>query len=108
MYLGAVLLTLPIALATTDFSALTMTTKQGMALLYLGVIASGLCFYLWNSGSKQVNTATLATMNNAYIPLAVLFAFSIFGESIHWPRFIVGSTLITLGVILARKQQNRT
>jgi drug/metabolite transporter (DMT)-like permease len=50
-------------------------------LLYLGLIASGLGFFLWNRGATRVDAGTLAVMNNAKIPLAVACSLLFFGES---------------------------
>jgi drug/metabolite transporter (DMT)-like permease len=74
-----------------------------MVLLYLGVIASGLCFYLWNSGSKQVSPATLAVMNNGYIPVAVIASIVLFSEEVDIVRLIVGGGLIVLSIVMSYK-----
>lgn len=50
------------------------------ALLYLGIGATGLGFYLWNEGARQVSVSRLAVMNNLKAPLAALVAVWIFGE----------------------------
>lgn len=60
--------------------ALTLTTPQWLTLLYLGVGASGLGFFLWNVGATRVAPATLAVMNNAKVPLGVAVSIVAFGE----------------------------
>jgi drug/metabolite transporter (DMT)-like permease len=45
--------------------------EQWGVLVYLGVIASGVGFFLWNRGAVQVNTGTLAVFNNLKLPLGV-------------------------------------
>ncbi len=49
-------------------------------LIYLGVLASGLGFFLWNQGATRVSAGTLAVMNNAKVPLAVGCSLLFFGE----------------------------
>ncbi|MEW6997297.1 EamA family transporter [Colwelliaceae bacterium BS250] len=105
MYLGAALLASSYSTATVDFSALVITSKQWLALLYLGVISSALCFYLWNKGARLVNAATLAVMNNGYVPLAVIFSVIIFSETADLTRLFIGGTFIGLSVYLAQRLQ---
>ncbi|MFM7261548.1 MAG: hypothetical protein ACKO3W_13190, partial [bacterium] len=53
-----------------------LTTPQWLTLIYLGVGASGVGFFLWNVGATKVAPATLAVMNNAKVPLGVACYFS--------------------------------
>ncbi len=103
MYLGAALFASVISFPGVDWPNVTITREQAGVLLYLGVIASGLCFYLWNSGSKQVSPATLAVMNNGYIPLAVIASIVLFSEEADLVRLAIGGALILLSVIVSYK-----
>lgn len=105
MYLGAAFLASSYSAVTVDLSTVAITGKQWLSLLYLGVISSGLCFYLWNKGARLVNATTLAVMNNGYVPLAVIFSVSIFAESADLERLLLGGTLIGLSVYLAQRLQ---
>jgi carboxylate/amino acid/amine transporter len=67
---------------------------QWMALLYLGIIASGMCFFLWNKGSRTVGEGTLAIMNNMKIPIAVVASLAILGETTGHIRLFIGCVLI--------------
>lgn len=49
---------------------------QWGVLVYLGMIASGAGFFLWNRGALQVNAGTLAVFNNLKLPLGVLCALT--------------------------------
>ncbi len=73
---------LVLALAVTVGRDITVTLgpPQLLTLLYLGVIASGLGFFLWNHGASRVSAGTLAVMNNAKVPLAVGVSLLVFGE----------------------------
>lgn len=73
-----------------------LTTIQVGVLLYLGVIASGAGFFLWNVGATRVGPGTLAVMNNAKVPLAVAVSLLVFGESAPLPW--LGASLVTLGL----------
>ncbi|HIG87472.1 MAG TPA: hypothetical protein EYQ25_10550 [Planctomycetes bacterium] len=76
---GALVLT---PLALMDFPGrLDQIDGKGIgALLYLGIGATGLGFYLWNEGARQVSVSRLAVMNNLKAPLAALVAVWVFGE----------------------------
>lgn len=77
-------------------------------LFYLGVIASGLCYFLWNVGARKVNAGVLAVMNDLKIPLAVLVAIALFGERAAWPRLAGGGALMCLAWWLASRVEVRT
>ena len=104
LYAGAFTLTLSVALIRTDLAAFTLTFTQFRTLLYLGVIASGLGFFLWNIGATRVNTGTLAVMNNLKIPLAVACSLLFFGESADPLRLLVSLGLLGVAVWLAEKK----
>ena len=64
----------------TDWSTLEINSDQWESILYLGFVASGIGFFLWNKGATQSNTGTLAACNNAVVPLAVICSLFLFGE----------------------------
>ncbi|HVS52749.1 MAG TPA: EamA family transporter [Opitutaceae bacterium] len=70
-------------------------------LLYLGVVASGVGFFLWNRGATQVSAGTLAVMNNAKIPLGIAASLLVFGESADLVRLVCGAALMIMGVWIA-------
>ena len=43
---------------------------QGAVLVYLGIVASGIGFFLWNAGARRSAPGVLAVGNNLKIPLA--------------------------------------
>ncbi|MDR1009854.1 MAG: EamA family transporter [Opitutaceae bacterium] len=104
LYLGALLITLLTSTVTTDWSAFRPDASQWLVLVYLGVIASGLCFFWWNIGATRVGTATLAVFNNAKIPLAVACSLLLFRESANIPRLLLGGGLLVLAILVARRQ----
>ncbi|HEY5956132.1 MAG TPA: EamA family transporter [Polyangiaceae bacterium] len=106
LYLGAMLSALPVAAPTAVLSLTSMTTPQWVVVIYLGVIASGFGFYLWNSGSARVSAAALAVMNNAKIPLGVLVSVVVFRETINAARLVVGTMIIGVGFAIAQRHRS--
>ena len=98
------------SLVLTDFQAVELSTDHCKAILYLGCVASGLGFFLWNKGASVSNPGTLAAFNNAVVPLAVLFSLFIFGEADNLDteslvRLIVGAGLIGTAVLLGQRSK---
>jgi len=96
----------------TDWSTLEINLEQWKSILYLGFIASGLGFFLWNKGATQSNTGTLAACNNAVVPLAVICSLFFFGEikNINTDALLTlfaGSILIFGAVIIGQKISRR-
>jgi drug/metabolite transporter (DMT)-like permease len=92
----------------TDWSELQLGAQQIQVLAYLGIVASGIGFFLWNKGAALSRPGTLAAFNNAVVPLAMASSLFIFGElseigGAALLRLILGSTFILLAVILAEK-----
>jgi drug/metabolite transporter (DMT)-like permease len=75
LYFGAAIVTFIPALFTTDSNNFSINKDQIFTLLYLGVVSSGLCFYLWNVGVTKTNKGILAIFNNAKIPGSICFHF---------------------------------
>ena len=100
LYLGAVAITGLAMLFFTPFDSLELTLKQTITLLYLGIIASGLAFFLWNIGARRVNAGTLAVFNDFKIPLAVAVSLLVFSESTDLPRLLIGGGIIIGALIL--------
>lgn len=78
---------------------------QLLVLLYLGLLASGIGFFLWNVGATRVGAGTLAVFNNVKVPLAVLASLLFFGEHAGWLRLLGGGGAIALAVWLNSRQR---
>ncbi len=109
LYLGGVVVTAAATLLLTPLSSVTLSTKQIFTLLYLGAIASGLSFFLWNIGARRVNAGSLAVFNDLKIPLAVAVSLLVFGESTNIVRLLIGGAIIiaalVLNEVMERKQR---
>ena len=93
MYGGAVVVAAVFSLATTDYGRIRLQPDQWLVLLYLGVVASGLCFFLWNLGARKVNEGMLAIMNNLKIPIGVAASLVILREGTDYGRLFAGCVL---------------
>jgi drug/metabolite transporter (DMT)-like permease len=107
MYLGATLIALPYAASRLPHALGVVTSTQALVIGYLGIVASGLGFFLWNRGATQVNTATLAVMNNAKIPLGVAVSLVVFGERTDYIRLAAGAVLIGIALVIAEGRSPR-
>ncbi|MBP1773841.1 MAG: multidrug transporter, partial [Holophagaceae bacterium] len=95
LYLGAAGVAVAMALPTLHVDQLgAMSARQAAALVYLGVVASGLGFFLFNAGARRVDIGTLAIFNNLKIPLAILASGLVFREAVDWPRLALGGAVI--------------
>lgn len=104
LFWGALITALIATTAASGWhSALDMTIRQLLVLIYLGAIASGVCFFMWNKGAVTTNTATLAVFNNLKAPLAIVVSLVLFNETTNIPRLIIGLTLITIALIMAER-----
>lgn len=105
LYLGAVIVTtLAVTLSGGWGSFASLNTGQIGVLLYLGVLASGLCFFWWNKGAVLTNSGTLAVFNNMKIPLAVFVSLVVFGEKTDLPRLILGGAIMAAAVWLSERR----
>ena len=82
---------------------LAITGPQALTLLYLGAVASGLGFFLWNQGATHVNAGTLAVMNNAKVPLGIAASLLVFGEAASAPAVITSFTILVAAAFLAHR-----
>lgn len=107
--IGGTLCAATFSLIFTDWGVIEVSPAQWQALLYLGCIASGLGFFLWNKGAARSNPGTLAAFNNAVVPLAVICSLFIFGEITSsnaetLVRLTIGAALIASAVIVGQQK----
>ena len=76
---------------------------QWAVLAYLGIVASGLCFFLWNRGARLVSAGQLAVMNNLKIPLAVAVSLFVFREPANLYTFFAGTLLVGVALLPVRR-----
>lgn len=100
VYLGAVIITGLTSAVFTPWSKLSLGFTQIWTLLYLGAIASGLSFFLWNFGARKVNTGALAIFNDLKVPLAVAVSLLVFGEKTDWVRLLIGGVIVIAALLI--------
>ncbi len=100
LYLGGVLITALATLVLVPITEINLTIKQVWTLVYLGIIASGMGFFLWNIGARKVNTGTLAVFNDLKIPLAIIVSLLFFREQAHLPPLLIGGAIIVAALVV--------
>lgn len=103
VYLGAILVASIGWFLFGNPEKLPTTQLQWGIIIWLGVVASGLCYFLWNYGATKVDSGTLAIMNNLVIPTGILVNVIIWHQSIDWGRFALGSAIIVSALIFHHK-----
>ncbi|MFW5930972.1 MAG: carboxylate/amino acid/amine transporter [Desulfosalsimonas sp.] len=93
-YLGALIVSVAGWLIWGDFSMMPATSVQWGVLLWLGIAASGIGYFLWNKGATMVNQGALAVMNNALVPAALVVNLLIWNRDEHLLRLLIGGGLI--------------
>jgi carboxylate/amino acid/amine transporter len=93
-YLGAFVVAVTAWFALGNPQKLPTTNVQWGVLIWLGVVASGLGYFMWNYGATQVDAGTLGIMNNVHVPAGLLVNLAIWQEQPHWPSFIIGAAVI--------------
>ncbi|MFV0449360.1 MAG: carboxylate/amino acid/amine transporter [Vibrio sp.] len=97
-YLGAlVVATIAFALLGNP-TKLPTTSLQWGILIYLGVIASGVGYFVWNKGACMVNAGALAIMNNALVPAGLIVNIVIWNRDVDIARLSIGGIIILLSL----------
>jgi drug/metabolite transporter (DMT)-like permease len=107
LFAGGLALTLAVSLFATDWHSFAATGSQWATIAYLGAVASGVGFFLWNVGSTRVNAGALAALNNAKIPLGIACSLVVFGERADLGRLFIGGGLMAIGVWIAGARTER-
>ncbi|MGK9174435.1 carboxylate/amino acid/amine transporter [Yokenella regensburgei] len=102
-YLGAFVVAVTAWFALGNPQKLPTTNVQWGVLIWLGVVASGLGYFMWNYGATQVDAGTLGIMNNVHVPAGLLVNLAIWQEQPHWPSFIIGGSVIMASLWVHRQ-----
>ena len=105
-YLGALAVAVPAWLFFGQANYPTSIT-QWSVLLWLGIVASGLGYFMWNYGATKVNTGQLATMNNMLIPAGLLVNLVIWNHNTDLIRLLCGSGIILLALWLVESKHGQ-
>ncbi len=99
-YLGALAVTIVTWFLFGNPAKLPTTALQWEILLYLGLVASGLGYFLWNKGATQVDAGTLAIMNNALIPAGLIVNLLIWNRDANLLRLALGGAVLLFSLVL--------
>lgn len=97
-YIGAFLVASVAFALMGNSDKLPTTTLQWGILTYLGLIASGLGYFLWNKGACLVNAGALAVMNNALVPAGLIVNILIWNRDVDLTRLLLGGAVIILSL----------
>jgi len=103
LYFGAVLATLIYLPFRIDLTEIQITSEQFFVLLYLGILPSGIGFFLWNYGARKVNAGALSVLNNFKIPLAVFVSVLFFGETTNLILLFIGLFVVSGSLYITEK-----
>lgn len=78
--------------------------KIWFQLLFLGIVASFLCFMLWNICLRKINTIVLSNYIYLVPVVSIVTSTLILGESIN-AIIIMGAMLVIMGMYLAGKNK---
>lgn len=95
------------ALFSTNWAAFSLSLNQGWTLAYLGLVASGLGFFLWNLGARRTDIAALAIFNDLKIPLSVAVSLIFFGETANLPRLLIGGAVILAALWASQRRRQQ-
>lgn len=102
-YIGAFLVAVVAWSMLGNAQKMPETTLQWGILVFLGVAASGIGYFMWNYGATQVDAGTLGIMNNMHVPAGLLVNLAIWHQQPHWPSFITGAMVILASLWVHRK-----
>ncbi|WP_146379374.1 carboxylate/amino acid/amine transporter [Cronobacter turicensis] len=102
-YLGAFVVAVVAWFTLGNPQKLPTTGLQWGILVWLGVVASGLGYFMWNYGATQVDAGTLGIMNNMHVPAGLLVNLAIWQQQPHWPSFIIGGAVIVASLWVHRR-----
>ena len=106
-YLGALVIALPAWWLLGQPQYPTSGLQWGI-LLWLGVGASGLGYFLWNKGATLVSSGVLAIMNNALIPAGLLVNLVLWGKDTDLFRLSLGALLMLASLWVCQRQPARS
>ncbi|MFA0568712.1 carboxylate/amino acid/amine transporter [Vibrio kagoshimensis] len=97
-YLGALCVASVAFMLLGNPDKLPTTSLQWGVLIYLGLIASGLGYFVWNKGACMVNAGALAVMNNALVPAGLVVNILIWNRDVDLVRLSIGGGIILLSL----------
>jgi drug/metabolite transporter (DMT)-like permease len=107
LYTGGALIALAIALVLVKWNEVNITSTQWWNLAYLGALASGFGFFLWNYGARRTNAGALAVFNNLKVPLSITVSLLFFHEKTNLTSLLIGGLVILLALLINQVYEKR-
>ena len=99
-FIGALIIaTICYALFGNSNKLPTTITQWGI-LIYLGLVASGLGYFMWNKGACMVNAGALAVMNNVLVPAGLVVNILIWNRDVDLVRLSIGGAVILFSLFV--------
>lgn len=96
------LLTIPGSRSAWDFS-LVLERQNLLSLLFLGIVASALCFVTWNYAVEAIGTVTTSIYLYLNTVVTVIASFIVLSEPIT-AKSLLGTALILLGLMISERK----
>lgn len=101
-FIGALMVVLP-AWILLGGNQYPQTFLHWGVLIWLGVIASGFGYFIWNRGATQVNAGQLAVMNDVLIPAGLVVNLLIWNRDTDLVRLTLGAVIMALALYLSNR-----
>jgi len=104
MAIGFVLLAVSAEIFEHDnflFAFERATISSWVAILYLSIICSAFCFFIWNYALSQASPKEIASTMHIKTPTAVLLGVAIANESLSLP-LLTGTAIVMAGVWISQ------
>ncbi|MDR0580444.1 MAG: DMT family transporter [Campylobacteraceae bacterium] len=102
-HFGALAITTVAILLLGNFEKMTPSTLQWGILVWLGVVASGIGYFMWNKGATMVDAGVLGIMNNALIPAGLFVNIIFWGKIENYVSLGIGTAIILFSLWLHAK-----
>ncbi|MCC6276300.1 MAG: EamA family transporter [Oligoflexia bacterium] len=104
LFIGAAVCLIP-AIFLSDTSALTSMSPEQMLLPgYLGIVATGIGFFLWNKGVSSTSALMAGVMGNLKGPLALAWGAVLLAENIN-TAMIIGTACLFVSIFLVPRRR---
>jgi len=99
-HFGALIISVVAFALLANPAKLSPTFTEWSVLVWLGVVASGLGYFLWNKGACEVDAGVLAIMNNALVPAGLVMNLLIWNTPTDYVSLSIGSSVILFSLVL--------
>ena len=102
-FFGALLVSCGGLLISPYSLSLSLGIIDVIAILWLGIFATGLGYFMWNRGTVEVSSSTLAVTNNLVIPLGLFVEILFFNSNPRLELLMIGACIIIASIVSSLK-----